>query len=203
MTTIGRIGRTGAAAVLLASLGACANLGSLGNVLGGVLGTPGGSDVTGTVQNVDTRAQQITIRQSNGQNINVGYDNQTQVLYQNRNYPVTSLEYGDQVDVHLTTTQNNSYYTDVVQVTQPVAGSNTSGSSTEALQSLQGVVRDIDRTNGRFTIDAGGGTLITVSMPYNPTRTDADRFNNLRTGNSVRFYGVYLNSNRVELRQFY
>jgi hypothetical protein len=30
-----------------------------------------------------------------------------------------------------------------------------------------------------------------------------NRFNNLRIGDFVRFYGVFLNNNRVELRNFY
>ena len=49
----------------------------------------------------------------------------------------------------------------------------------------------------------GGGTLIMVSLPYNTTSADVDRFNRLRSGENVRLYGVYLNNTRVELRQFY
>ena len=40
-------------------------------------------------------------------------------------------------------------------------------------------------------------------MPYNASRADVQRFQNLRNGDNVRFYGVYLNNSRVELRQFY
>jgi len=42
-----------------------------------------------------------------------------------------------------------------------------------------------------------------VSMPYSPSRADQNRFLNLRQGDYVRIAGVYLNSSRVELRQFY
>jgi len=70
------------------------------------------------------------------------------------------------------------------------------------VQALQGTVRQIERTNGLFTLDAGN-VLLTVSMPYNPARADVTRFQNLRTGETVRLYGVFLNNNRVELRQFY
>jgi hypothetical protein len=44
---------------------------------------------------------------------------------------------------------------------------------------------------------------VIVSMPYNPRQSDVNRFNNLRVGDQVRFYGVFLNNSRVELRQFY
>jgi len=65
---------------MIASLGACAG-NQLGNVLGGVLG--GGSQsgqLSGTIRGVDSRSQQISIQESNGQTVPVSYDNQTQVV---------------------------------------------------------------------------------------------------------------------------
>ena len=184
------------------ALTACSNLGSLGNVLGSVLGG-GGNEVAGVVQGVDTRNQQISLQQSNGQTVALQFDNQTKVVYQNQNYSVTSLESGDQVSARVQQLQNGSYYTDSVVVTQPVAGSST-GTTTAGgqVQSLQGTVRQIDRTNGLFTIDAGNNSVLTVSLPYRASSADVNKFNALRTGDFVRFYGVYLNNSRIELRQF-
>ena len=202
MTIIQRIQRGAAAALMIASLGACGS--SLGNVLGSVLGggVGGGQSgqLAGTIRGVDTRSQQIAIQQSNGQTVTVGYDNQTQVVYQNQNYPPTALENGDQVTARVQA-NGNSYYTDYVQVDQSVRG-NTGGSSSN-LQTLQGTVRQIDRANGLFTIDVNNYNTLTVSLPYNLSSTDVNRFNNLRSGDFVRFYGTFLNNTRVELRQFY
>lgn len=103
---------------------------------------------------MDTRSQQIAIQQSNGQTIAVNYDNQTQVVYQNQNYPPTALENGDQA-------------------------------------------------NGLFTVDINNSNTLTVSLPYNLSSNDINRFNSLRAGDFVRFYGTFLNNSRVELRQFY
>ncbi len=64
-------------------------------------------------------------------------------------------------------------------------------------------MRQIDRNNGAFTVDTGNGQLVTVVLPYNVSRADSDRFQNLRNGDFVRFYGVWVNNNRVDLRQFY
>jgi hypothetical protein len=193
-------GRGGAAALVLLAVGACSNAGTIGDILGSVLG--GGSNlVAGTVRAVDTRSRQIQLQQSNGQTVALAFDNQTKVLYQDRNYSVTSLENGDQVNAHVQQLQNGGYYTDSVIVTQPVAGSTTTGS--QGVQSLQGTVRQVDRTNGMFTIDAGTGVTLTVSLPYNASNADVTRFNSLRSGDFVRLYGVYLNNTRVELRQFY
>ena len=185
----------------LVALGACSNTGSLGGVLGSVL-QPSTTQVGGTIRNVDTRNQQITIQQSNGQQIAVAYDNQTQVVYQSQKYSVASLEYGDQVTARVQATNNGGYYTDLVTVDQPVSTS-SANTRTETVQSLQGTVRQVDVANGWFTLDASNNVTITVTMPYNPARTDLTKFQSLRPGDYVRLYGVFLNNSRVELRQFY
>ena len=197
--TAHRFVRRGAAALMMATLGACSQAGGLGNVLGSVLGGGQGNQVTGIVQGVDTRNRQIGLQQSNGQTVAIAYDNQTQVVYNNQSYPVTSLDRGDQVTARIQSA-NNGYYTDLVQVDQPVQGS--TASSSENVQSVQGVVRQVDVQNGLFTMDVNQ-TRLTVSMPYSPSRTDLNRFQSLRSGDNVRIAGVFLNNSRVELRQFY
>lgn len=199
-----QVGRTVARGAIVmgfaAALGACSQVGNLGGVLGGVL-APQPMSVSATVRSVDTRAQQISLAQSNGALVSVNYDNNTRVIYQNQNYPVTSLEYGDQVTARVTDQGNGIYYTDSVFVTQPVNGSPTTGGS--AVQTLQGTVRSIDISNGRFSMDVGNNNMLTISMPYRASNTDMTRFQNLRVGDFVRLYGTFLNSNRVELSRFY
>ena len=200
MTVLQRAARTTAVALALIATSACANSG-LGNILGSVLGG-GGNELAGTIQGVDTRNQQIGIIQSNGQTVGVRYDNNTRVIYQNQNYPVTALENGDQVVARIQDSGNGNYYTDSIQVTQS-AQNGGSGTGSGSVQSFQGTVRQVDIQNGLFTIDGGTGYIVTVSMPYNPSRADLNRFQNLRQGDQVRFYGVALNNTRIELRQFY
>jgi len=201
MAAIQRIRTAAAAALMVAALGACAG-NQLGNILGSVLGGSGANQsgqLSGTIRGVDTRSQQIAIQQSNGETVGISYDNQTQVVYQNQNYSPTSLENGDRVTARVQA-NGNSYYTDYVQVDQSVNGTTTG--STSNLQQLQGTVRQVDRRNGVFTVEVSNGYTLTVAMPYNPSSNDANRFNNLRSGDFVRFYGTYLNSTQVQLRQF-
>ena len=202
MTIIQRIQRGALATLMIASVGACAG-NSLGNVLGSVLG--GGSQsqsgqLSGTIRGVDARSQQIAIQQSNGQTVPVYYDNQTQVVYQNQNYSPTALENGDQVTARIQANGNN-YYTDYVRVDQSVR-SNTGGAGSN-VQVVQGTVRQIDRNNGVFTVDVNNYNTLTVSLPSGVSRNDIGRFNALRPGDFVRFYGTFLGNTRVELRQFY
>jgi hypothetical protein len=197
-----QIGRGAVAAGMLATLAACSAVSSIGSVLGGMI--PGGGSqgqVSGYVSGVDTRAQVIGLQQPNGQPVNLLFDNQTKVVFNNQSYPVTSLDRGDQITARIQNT-SNGYYTDLVQVDQPVNGS-ASTTSSGAVQTVQGTVRQVDRQNGLFTMDVNNSTRLTVSMPYSPSRTDLTKFQSLRSGDVVRIAGVFLNNSRVELRQFF
>ena len=204
--TIARRAATVASTLIFAS--ACSQLGGLGNVLGG-MGQPQASQVSGTVQGVDTRNQQIALLQSNIQSVVLLFDAQTQVTYQNRNYAVTNLERGDRVTARIQATNDGGYHTDLVQVDESVSGSigtvyrsnGSSGSGT--VQSLQGTVRQVDRSNGLFTLDIGNYNVLTVSLPYNTSQAHQNRFQSLRAGDQLRLYGMFLNNSRVELRRFY
>ena len=210
MTKITRAARAGAASLLVLASAACSSTGGLGNILGSVLGggTGSGSQVSGTVQGLNTRNQQIGLTQSNGQSVTLSYDNNTQVVYQNQNYPVSSLEYGDRVTARVTATNNTSggYYTDLIQVDQSVSSNGTSNGGVYGnnnVQTFEGTVRQVDRTNGLFALEARNAGTVTVSLPYNLRQADLNRFQNLRNGEYVRLSGVALNNTRVELRQFY
>jgi hypothetical protein len=205
MTTIShRAARSAAAAVLLGALSACSQAGGLGSVLGSVLGGGmgggQGSQVSGYVQGVDTRSQQLYLQQQNGQTVTLVFDNNTQVVYNNQRYPVTSLERGDEVTARVQSSNNGAYYTDLVQVDRSVSGS--TGTSAN-VQSIQGTVRQVDYNNGLFTLDAQNGSRLTVQLSPNISRSDLDRFRNLRSGDYARFYGAVVGNSRVELRQFY
>ena len=200
--------RMGVAAVALAAMttiGGCAGAGQIGDVLGSVLGGAGQSQgqsgqVSGVVTGVDTRGQVIGVQQSNGQTINLLFDGNTQVTFENRNYPPTALERGDRVTARVQQVRQG-YYTDVIQVTQSVQGS---GGSTQggSVQQMQGTVQQVDASQGAFTVSLPNYGVVTVTLPYNASRTDVSRLQNLRRGDNVRFYGVFINNTRVELRQF-
>lgn len=198
MTTLHGFARMAVAAIAIAGATGCANVGGLGGILGSVLGGQQNGRVEGTILSVDTRNQVVNLRQSNGQSVALRYDNQTQVVYQNRNYTVTDLENGDLVTATVQTV-NNGYYVSRVDVTQSASGTGNNANS----QSVQGTVRQVDVSNGWFTISTSNNVTITVTMPYNPTRNDLTKFQSLRSGDFVRLYGRYLNNTRVELERFY
>ena len=208
-----RATRAGLALLVLAAAGGCASgKGGLGDILGTVLGgqgqqgQQGQGQVQGTVRGVDQ--SRIALQLTDGQQVAFTYDQQTTVTYQDRRYAVSNLEPGDQVTAAVQQTGNGAYYVSAVRVDRSVqeAGGGTaagSGTAGDGVQRVQGVVRQIDVQNGLFSIDVGGGGRYTVSLPYNVSRGDNERFRALRAGDQVRFYGVLLNNTRIELRQFY
>lgn len=210
MRTLYMSARLGAAALVLASTAACSGAGALGSVLGSVLGggqgqQQQGSQLTGFVNGVNTQNRQIGIQQQNGQTVAIAYDQNTQVSYQNQNYPVSALENGDQVTLRVQQLQNGGYYTDLIRVDQSVSSNNgQSGPVYQSgnVQSLEGNVRSVNRTQGFFTMSMQNGSQVTVTLPAQVGRNDVTRFNELRNGDYVRFYGVVTGNSSVELRQF-
>ena len=197
-----RAGRNVLLAIMFFTATACSSAGSLGNVLGSVLGGNASANLlTGTIQDVDAQNQQLRIAQSNGQAVSVRFDDRTRVDFDNRGYPVTALESGDEVVARIRDAGNGDYYTDSIHVTQ--SGGSGAGSGSTNAQAFQGTVRQVDLQHGLFSIDNGSGYAITVSMPYNPSEADLHRFQYLRRGESVRFYGVIVTNSRIDLRRFY
>jgi len=192
--------RSGAGTLGLVALGACAGLGGLGGV-GGGMGSPQyqSDQVSGIVLGVDPRARQIGLQLRDGQTVMLDYDGQTQVVYLNRSYAVTALERGDQVTARIQAF-GNAYYTDLVRVDQSVS---SAGGGWGSVQALQGTVRQVDRSNGLFTLDVNNRVRVLVSLPPTLRRSDVYTFQRLRPGDFVRLYGVFVANSRVELQRFY
>ena len=196
------------AAMLLAAGSACSSAGGLGSVLGSVLGGGAGQqqggEVSGFVNGVNTQTRQIGLQQQNGQTVAISYDQNTQVSYQNQSYPVTALENGDQVTLRVQQTQNGGYYTDLIRVDRSVQDNQSGGAVYQSgnVQSIEGTVHSVNRQQAFFTLTMRNGAQVQVVLPAQVSRNDVSRFNALRQGDFVRFYGVQTSGSSVELRQF-
>jgi hypothetical protein len=196
-----------AAAAAVLTLSGCAgtNLGALGDILGGTLGgQQQNGQILAEVQGIDQNRQIIQLRTQDGQTGNVMYDQSTVVVYQNQQYPATSLERGDVAYFQLQQTQQGSTYAsriDVQQSVQDRGGQSTGGTSTGARQELYGTVGRIDVNQGWFELRTQNGTA-TVTLPYNAGDATRDYFGRLRTGQTVRIEGTNLGNGRVELYRF-
>lgn len=102
----------------LLALSGCSNLGSIGNILGSVLGQQGAQQqqIDAEIQQVDANGGRLYVRTQDGQTGAVRVDSRTQVVYNNQQYPVTALERGDLVRIQLQQTQNNELYATRIDV---------------------------------------------------------------------------------------
>lgn len=181
-------------ALLAGSAAACAPLESLGG-LGDVFG--GGTSLYGEVRSVDTRRGRIQVREQYGRDQTVRYDNRTRVVYQNREYPVSSLERGDQVQMRLAYDRNNTAWADRIEVRS--SARRTDGRDRDddrddrdrgdgwgsGVERLEGRVQAIDVRRGYFTMTENRSSVL-VYMPRNARREDVRRFERLRRGERVR-----------------
>lgn len=211
-----------AAAAAVVTLSGCAgtNLGQLGDILGGAMGGGmGGQQQNGQilaeVQNIDTRQGVIQLRTEQGQTGNVMFDQNTTLVYQNQQYPMTALERGDVAVFQLQQTQQGATYASHIEVRQSVqertgqtTGNNTGtyGNGTGTYGNTQrmevyGTVGRVDYNQGWFELRTQNGTA-TVTLPYNAGDATTDYFRRLRTGQTVRIEGTNLGNGRVELYRF-
>lgn len=207
------LGRRGAVlAVVLAASGCAAgglgNLGTLGDILAGAAGLPGSGgqqgQVVAEIQGVDTQRQLIQVRTQQGQTGSLLFDQNTVVVYQQRQYQVTNLERGDVVAIQVQQTSQGSPYAsriDVQQSVQERTGQTTGGAG--QMQQFTGRVGQIDHQRGWFTLQTSYAATVTVTLPYNPSSTVVNQFNRLRGGESVRLEGSEVGNGRVELYRFY
>jgi hypothetical protein len=199
----------------------CSQLGSLGNVLGGVL-SPAGSGtgtVQGTVRGIDTQRGILQITTDQGQTGNVYFDNRTQVVFNQQTYPVTALEQGDRVNLQIQQDQNGNYYASYIQVTQDVrqgsggynnGGYNNGGynndnsryGTTNGSLQIEGRVSWVNNQNGQFGLNSNRGQF-TVIMPYNPASNDVNVFRNMRQNDYVRVQGQQTGNGTIQLTRFY
>ena len=123
-----RIATLAVLAMLLTACGSGGVLGDLGNV---ILGSPSStqpSDVRGTVDYVDTNARRVDLNVSYVNNLRstgsdqrgaIYYTNNTRVQFEGRDYQVTDLERGDEVEVR-GSNDNGRYVADTITVTRDV-----------------------------------------------------------------------------------
>jgi hypothetical protein len=213
----------GMTVLALVSLGACSGLPGYGTETR--VPAPVYSDLVGEIQTVDPGRQQIELRTSDGRARLIGYDGRTRVLYRQQEYPVGSLERGDLIAVRTQDTGPRPYV-DLITVQQsvqdrrggvvvaPPAPAPTGPLSPSpawpnvgAPLRLEGTVGAIDQQRGWFELRPNGTTAsqpaVTVSLPFNARVNDAQRFQQLRSGQYVQLQGRYISPSRFEVENFF
>jgi uncharacterized protein YndB with AHSA1/START domain len=186
---------------LAAALTGCAGgLGGLEDILGGAMGGGQSGPVRAEVQGINQSNQTIQVRTESGETGAVRYDDRTQVVYQQQQYPVTALERGDLIVMQLQQSSSGETYVGRIDVEQSVRERGGQG-GTGQVQLIEGQVGQVDQTQGAFQLRTQGITVV-VTLPYNPPSQTLDRFHRLRSGEYVAIEGTWISENRVELSRF-
>jgi exosome complex RNA-binding protein Csl4 len=185
---------------ILAATG-CNELSQIGGL--GDYGVLGNSDVVGAVEYVDNRAREIEIRTESGRTAVVRYDDQTQVIYRQRNYSVANLERGDYVAARVQRDSDGRDFADTITVRESVQErSGTGRQAGSRVDRLEGRVESIDPRRGTFDVRDSRNRLIAVSLAFNAPRAVTDRFNRLRSGDYVRIEGRAAGTDQFDLENF-
>lgn len=193
------------AVALAAAITSCAPLGGLGG-LGDVFG---GDSMYGEIRSVDTRRGRIQLREQQGRDRTVRYDNRTRVVYRDRQYPVSSLDRGDQVQVRVEYDRNNTAWAERIDLRSSARAGDRDDRRTDRrgdvwsdrVQRLDGRVQGVDTRRGYFTVTQGN-SRVTVYMPRNARREDIRRFERLRRGERVRADVRAVSRNQAQLVRF-
>ena len=161
------------------------------------------NEIVGEVMNVDSRSRQIEIRTDAGRTSMVRYDNNTQVIYRQKTYPVTNLERGDYVAARIQQDREGRNSTNTITVRESAQDRGTTGGNRQdRMDRIEGRVEYVDSRRGTFELRDSRNRLIVVSVDFNAPKAVTDRFNRLRNGDQVRIEGRSMNADRFDLENF-
>jgi hypothetical protein len=159
-------------------------------------------EIAGEIEYIDGKARELEVRTESGRTALLRYDDQTQVVYRQRNYSPANLERGDYIAARIQQERDGRSYTEMITVRESVqdrAGVRRDGGG--RLERIDGRVESIDPRRGTFELRDSRDRLIVVSIPFNAPRPVIEGFNRLREGDSLEIEGRRVGA-RFELENF-
>lgn len=159
--------------------------------------------IRGEVERVELRSQVLRVRTDQALE-RIGYQDRTPVYYQGKEYRVEQLEEGDIVKVEV---DRSSYgveaqRVEVVQSVRDRGDYRDPYPETPGARSYTGTVSWIDVQSGQFGLDAQGGDVLRVTLPFSADSRTRETFQRLRRGSRVRIEAVTVDDGALELVRF-
>jgi hypothetical protein len=154
------------------------------------------------VVQVTPNRNELQIRSEDNRTRILKYDPaRTRVTYSGRDYAVENLEAGDLIAYQ---TQGRDGIVDAIRVQQPVqarAAAPLPGRAPALRRGevLEGTVDRIDYDRGIFDVRTRDRGMVSVALPFNAKTSDVDAFRRLRTGDSVRVEGEFINRDNFQV----
>jgi hypothetical protein len=215
-------------------LGACAHLtaiGTVANLLEGVLRTTPGEPATGEIvariDGVDPQRQHLVVETETGEWGAIAYSGESRAFdTEGREIRVGALPLGEWARLRLREAQQG-YHLEEVRILHEATPAAAAEVATDTVPTdtiptdtlppdtvpqpapelpredeLTGAVVTVELEEGRFTVRTDDGAEVRVTLPFNPSPETRERFELLRPGDEVRLEGEWLGESRFELRRF-
>jgi hypothetical protein len=144
----------------------------------------------GRIEDFDYNRQELYIRTEGGQSQIVTYTGGTQVIIDDKDSQASRLRRGDIIELRMHVTADGRALADSIRVRE-------SGSARDT--TIEGIVEQVLSDRGAIELRTASGGLATVYLPRSSPERTSEEFKRLRSGDFVRFEGVFLGENQIEI----
>ena len=146
-------------------------------------------EFVGRVQELDHSRRELYIRTEGGQSQIVTYTNGTRVAADGKKISTSELGRGDVIEVRMRGTADGRAVADSILVRERGDRNTT----------IEGMVERVFSDRRVIELRTASGALTRVYVPQDSPETVENEFKQLRSGDFVRFQGIFLGENRFEL----
>ena len=143
----------------------------------------------GRVEDLDHSRRELYLRTEGGQSQIVTYTNGTRVAADGKEISAGELGRGDVIEVRMRGTADGRAVADSILVRERGDHNTT----------IEGTVERVLSDRRVIELRTASGALTSVYVPYNSPETVENEFRQLRSGDFVRFQGIFLGEKRFEL----
>ena len=147
-------------------------------------------DIIATVEDLDHGRQEIYLRTEGDQSLVVTYTDLTRLNIDGQEAPANRLSRGDIVEVRTRGTPDGRFLADSVRVRE-------SGQSRST--KIEGTIEQVLSDGRVIVLRTSSGRLTKVYLPQDSSKQTEEEFRRLRSGDFVRFEGVFLGESQFEL----
>ena len=143
----------------------------------------------GTIEELDHSRRELYLRTQGGQSQIITYTNRTRIAGEGNEISPSDLGRGDMIEVRMHGTADGRAVADSIRVRERGDGNSI----------IEGTVERVLSDRRIIELRTPSGALTSVYLPQNSHEIVEDEFRQLRSGDSVRFEGIFLGENRFEL----
>jgi hypothetical protein len=143
----------------------------------------------GTIEESDHSRRELYLRTQGGQSQIVTYTNRTRAAFEGKEISPSELGRGDMIEVRMHATADGRAVADSIGLRERGYGDSV----------VEGIIERVLSDRRIIELRTASGALTSVYLPQNSPEVAEAELSPLRSGDFVRFQGVFLGENRFEL----